>query len=51
MQAKTKLAEAKNDGEREHLQNKCDALGSSIDDTVFDLYDLNREERDLIRNA
>ncbi|MGC2237406.1 MAG: TaqI-like C-terminal specificity domain-containing protein [Pyrinomonadaceae bacterium] len=51
MQAKAKLAEAKNDGEREHLQNKCDALESSIDDTVFDLYDLSREERDLIRNA
>ena len=51
MQAKTKLDEARNDGEREFYANKCSVLEKNIDEIVYDLYDLTGAERDLIENG
>jgi len=51
LQAKIKLAEARNDGEREFYENKCSVIERNIDEIVYDLYDLTVEERDLIENC
>lgn len=51
MTAKSKLNEARNDGEREFYTNKCNMLEDAIDNIVYDLYDLSEAERDLIKNS
>jgi hypothetical protein len=51
MQAKIKLAEAHNDGEREFYENKCASLENAIDEKVYELYNLSEAEIELIKNS
>ena len=51
LQAKIKLNEAWKDGECEFYVNKCAVLEKNIDDIVYQLYDLDETERDLIENG
>jgi type II restriction/modification system DNA methylase subunit YeeA len=48
MDAKAKLATAKNDGEREFLTNKCEKFETDINNAVYSLYDLTPEEIKLV---
>ena len=48
MDAKAKLATAKNDGEREFLTNKCEKYETDINNAVYSLYDLTPEEIKLV---
>ena len=51
MDAKAKLAAAKNDGERQHLTDKCEKYETDINTAVYSLYNLTREEINLIENG
>ncbi len=51
MEAKVKLNEVRNDGEREFYENKCSILERNIDRIVYQLYELDQNEIDLIENS
>ena len=44
-------AKAKNDGERNFWTNKCDIKEKAKDEFVYNLYELTREEKDLIESC
>ena len=48
MDAKAKLAAAKNDGERQHLTDKCEKYETDINNAVYSLYGLTQDEIRLI---
>ena len=48
MDAKAKLATAKNDGERGHLTDKCEKHETDINTAVYSLYELTNEEIRLV---
>ena len=51
MDAKAKLATVKNDGERQHLTDKCEKYETDINTAVYSLYDLTPDEITLIENS
>lgn len=51
MDAKAKLATAKNDGERDFLTNKCEKYESDINNAVYSLYSLTPEEIALVEKS
>ena len=51
MDAKAKLATAKNDGERQHLTDKCEKYESDINNAVYSLYNLTADEIKLVESS
>ena len=51
MDAKAKLATAKNDGERQHLTDKCEKYETDINNAVYSLYNLTADEIKLVESS
>ena len=51
MDAKAKLATAKNDGELQHLTDKCEKYEADINNAVYSLYNFTPDEIRLIEGG
>lgn len=51
MDAKAKLAAAKNDSERQHLTDKCEKFEIDINNAVYSLYGLTSDEIKLVEDS
>ena len=50
LDAKKNLQAARTDKDKNYYQDKCNALDRQIDNLVFDLYDLDEAEREIVKN-
>ncbi|MGI8786968.1 MAG: hypothetical protein ACR2HG_04305 [Pyrinomonadaceae bacterium] len=51
LDAKKHLQTARTDKNKNYYQDKCSALDRQIDKLVYDLYDLDEAEREIVKGA